>query len=72
MGVAQGRLEAVVLISGFVPSLAIRIVLVLLAVLPFIVMMLVAGSTVGQEVKEALESDPALLGAGGEAAPEGG
>ena len=61
--------ETKILISGFVPSVGIRIVLVLCFILPLLVMLLVANSTVGQEVKEALESDPALLGAGGEAAP---
>ena len=65
--------ETKILVSGFVPSLATRIVLILfLGYLPFLVMTLVANSTVAQEVKEALESDPALLGAGGEAAPGGG
>ena len=64
--------ETTIVIDGFVPSVALRIVLVLCLLVPFMVMTIVANSTVGQEVKETLESDPALVGAGGEAAPGGG
>ena len=64
--------ETKILISGFVPSLAIRVGLLLLFILPLLVMLIVANSTVGKEVKEALESDPALLGSGGVAVPGGG
>lgn len=43
--------ETKILISGIVPSLAIRIVLVLFLVLPYVLMMIVAKFTAGQEVK---------------------
>jgi hypothetical protein len=60
--------KTVIMVTGIVPSFAIKLVAVLIFIIPLIVLQLMAESSVAKEVKAALEGAPEF---GGQAEPEG-
>jgi hypothetical protein len=56
--------ETIVRVGGFVPNLGVRLLLVLLAIFPLLILMLVAEATVAKRYAEVLEQAPELGGSG--------
>jgi len=61
--------QTIIRVGGLVPNFAVRLILVLLALLPLLIMMLVAEATVAKRYAAVLERAPELKGSASQALP---